>query len=56
MMYPTIFNVVVDAFLQHWVTMVALMEDVVIPGAAGTEGFGWDVHETTAEDRKSVVS
>ena len=39
----TIFNVVVYAFLRHWVAVVEETEDVVNPGAASTEGFGRDV-------------
>ena len=33
---PTIFNVVIDTILQHWVTMVSAMEGTVEPD---TEGF-----------------
>ena len=36
---PTIFNVVVDEVLRHWVTMVAVLEEVVPPVAANTKGF-----------------
>ena len=37
---PTFFNVVVDAVLQHWVTVVAVTDWSVDPGATGTEIFG----------------
>ena len=37
---PTIFNVVVDALLWHWVTVVAETEDTADPS---TEGFRWDI-------------
>ena len=47
-LFPTIFDVVVDAVLRHWVTVVALMEDSVDPGTADTEDFGWDVQHITA--------
>ena len=40
---PTILNVVVYAFLQHWVAVATEKEDMVNPGAASTEGFGRDV-------------
>ena len=46
--YPlklNIFNDVVDAFLRHWVTMVAEMEETADPS---TEGFGWDIQWMTA--------
>ena len=45
---PTIFNVVLDAFLQHWVTVVAKMKQVVDPAAAGTDYFGRDVQRLAA--------
>ena len=35
-----IFNFVVDEVPQHWVTVVALTEEAVDPGVAGTEGLG----------------
>ena len=38
-LYPTLFNLVVDAVIRHWVTVVAATE-------AGTEGLGlliWDL-------------
>ena len=43
-----IFNVVVDAVLRHWVTVVASTEESVDPGAADTKGFGRDVQHTAA--------
>ena len=43
----TIFNVVLDAVLQHWVTMVESTKKAVEPGATETEGFGWDVQRLT---------
>ena len=36
---PTIFNMVVDALLRHWVTVVAELEEAAPMGAAITEGF-----------------
>ena len=39
----TIFNVIVDAIIRHWVTVVAATEEVVDPAVARTEGFGWNV-------------
>ena len=38
----TIFNILVDAVLQHWFTMTALMYNTVERGVARTEGFGQD--------------
>ena len=40
LLYSTIFNVVVDVVLNHWVTMVAATEGTVEPG---TDGFVWDI-------------
>ena len=37
-LFPTIFNVLVDAVLFHWVSVVAEVE-----GQARLEGFGTDV-------------
>ena len=42
-LYPTIFNVVVYAVIQHWVTVVAATEELGDPGAANTEDFGREV-------------
>ena len=40
---PTIFNMFVDAFLCHWVNVLAASEEPVPPGASSTEGFWRDV-------------
>ena len=40
---PKIFNVVVYAFLQNWVTVVELAEEAVEPGVADTEVYRKDV-------------
>ena len=40
LLYSTIFNVVVDVVLNHWVTMVAATEGTVEPGSYG---FVWDI-------------
>ena len=42
-LYPTIFNVVVDEFLRHWVTAMVVKEEAVEPSASGMENFGRDV-------------
>ena len=44
-LFTTVFNVVVDAVLQHWVTVVAVTEWSVEPGASGTESFGQYVQQ-----------
>ena len=36
---PIVFNVVVDAVIQNWVSVVAEVE-----GGSGPEGFGRDIH------------
>ena len=38
--FPTISNMVVDAVLRHWVSVVAAMEGLVDPG---TEGLVQDI-------------
>ena len=40
---PNIFNVVVDAVLRHWISVVSEVE-----GKAFLEGFGRDVHNMEA--------
>ena len=45
---PTIFNVVVDAVLQHWIAVVEDTEGVLDPGAAAMEGFGQYVQSLEA--------
>ena len=37
---PTIFNVLVDTVLWHWVTREASTDEAVDPGVSGTEIFG----------------
>ena len=39
---------VVDVILRKWVTMVALAEEAVEPGATVNEGFGQDVQRLAA--------
>ena len=41
LLYPTIFNLVIDAFIRHWLT-------VVIPTEAGTGGLGLTIIDLTA--------
>ena len=43
LLYPTIFNVVIDAVVQSCVTVVELMEEAVYPGTADMERFMRDV-------------
>ena len=45
---PIIFNVVVDAVLIQWVTVVVSMEEAVDPGASDKEGVGWGVQRLEA--------
>ena len=45
---PTIFDVVVDAFLWHWVTVVESTEEAVDPITADTEVFVRDVQSLAA--------
>ena len=45
---PTISNVVVDAVLLYWVTVVVSMEEAVDPGAAGTKSFSQYVQRLAA--------
>ena len=42
-LYPLIFNVVIDAALKLWVTMLEATEEAVVPVAAGIEGFVRDL-------------
>ena len=48
LLYPTIFNVVLDVVLWHLVAIVASMEEAVVPGAAVTEGSGREVQHLSA--------
>ena len=48
MLSPTIFNVVVDAFLWHWVNVAAATEKAVTSGAEYTERFGRNVQHLLA--------
>ena len=45
---PTIFNVVVDAFLRHWFTIVMKLDEAVLPGASNIERSGRNVHYLAA--------
>ena len=46
---PTIFNVVLDAVLRHWITVAETKENIVDLGAAETEGFGRDMQKLSAQ-------
>ena len=45
---PTIFNVVVDTALCHWVAVVEESKETVPPGADSTKKFGRDVQRMAA--------
>ena len=47
-LYPLIFNVVIDAALKQWVTILEATEEEVDQGAVGIEVFVWDLQQLVA--------